>query len=158
VLLSSKSALLVIALHIHIFAITRAQCISSPSPLSFDVDLRVPKVYDVFSDGAGSTYLVMEYITAPSFHTWISEPDLSAEEQTRRTDVFRMGLLCPMRTAALPQSILEKDIASIIVIVIIILRVTGRRSGRHRGKLANTKFGSSITAECFECDLYALKM
>jgi hypothetical protein len=66
-------------------------------------------------------------------------------------------LLCPMHTAALPQSILEKDIASIIVIDIIILRVTGRRSGCHRGKLANTKFGSLITAECFECNLYVLE-
>ncbi|KAF8904114.1 hypothetical protein CPB84DRAFT_1773464 [Gymnopilus junonius] len=28
----------------------------------------------------------MEYINAPSFHAWISEPNLSAEEQTRRAD------------------------------------------------------------------------
>ena len=47
----------------------------------------MPKVYDVFSDGACSTYLVMEHITAPSFHAWISELNLSAEEQTRRADV-----------------------------------------------------------------------
>lgn len=50
-------------------------------------DLHVPKVYDVFNDGNGNTYLVMEYIPAPSFHAWISEPDLSAEERSRRTDV-----------------------------------------------------------------------
>ncbi|KDQ19304.1 hypothetical protein BOTBODRAFT_51736 [Botryobasidium botryosum FD-172 SS1] len=47
----------------------------------------VPKVYDVFSDGTGSTYLVMEHVTAPSFHAWISEPNLFAEEQTRRADI-----------------------------------------------------------------------
>jgi hypothetical protein len=47
--------------------------------------LCVPKVHDVFSDGAGSTYLVMEHITAPSFHAWIHEPDLSAAERARRT-------------------------------------------------------------------------
>ncbi|KAF8904118.1 hypothetical protein CPB84DRAFT_1773477 [Gymnopilus junonius] len=32
-------------------------------------------------------YLVMEYINTPSFHAWISEPNLSAEEHTRRADV-----------------------------------------------------------------------
>ncbi|KAI6144141.1 hypothetical protein BKA82DRAFT_4180694 [Pisolithus tinctorius] len=50
-------------------------------------NLHVPKVYDVFNDGNCNTYLVMEYIPAPSFHAWISEPDLSAEERSRRTDV-----------------------------------------------------------------------
>ena len=49
--------------------------------------LRVPEVYEVFSDGAGSTYLVMEYINAPSFHDWVNEPDLSDEERARRTDI-----------------------------------------------------------------------
>jgi len=51
------------------------------------LDLHVPEVYDVFYDGAGSTYLVMEHIPAPSSHDWISEPNLSAEEKTRRADV-----------------------------------------------------------------------
>ncbi|KAI5997694.1 hypothetical protein F5J12DRAFT_725211, partial [Pisolithus orientalis] len=50
-------------------------------------DLHVPKVYDVFNDGNCNTHLVMEYIPAPSFHAWISEPDLSTEERSRRTDV-----------------------------------------------------------------------
>jgi hypothetical protein len=44
-------------------------------------------VYDIFSDGNASTYLVMEHIAAPLFHAWISEPNLSADEQTRRADV-----------------------------------------------------------------------
>jgi hypothetical protein len=66
--------LLLLALHIHIFAVTRAQRISSPSPLSLDA--------------------------------------------------FRVLLLCPMRTAALPQSIAEKDIAGSFMI--IVLHVTGR--------------------------------
>jgi hypothetical protein len=66
--------------------------------------LRVPEVYDVFSDGAGSTYLVMEHIPAPSFHAWINEPDLSAAERARRTttavdviaDTVAVLLRCPL--------------------------------------------------------------
>jgi serine/threonine protein kinase len=50
------------------------------------LDLHIPKVYEVFSHG-GSWYLVMEHIAAPSFHAWISEPNLSADEQTLRADV-----------------------------------------------------------------------
>jgi hypothetical protein len=66
--------------------------------------LCVPEVYDIFSDGAGSTYLVMEHIAAPSFHAWINEPDLSAAERARRTttavnviaDIVAVLLRCPL--------------------------------------------------------------
>ena len=33
----------------------------------------MPRVCDVFDDGAGSTYLVMEHSDALSFHAWIDE-------------------------------------------------------------------------------------
>jgi hypothetical protein len=61
-------------------------------------------VYDVFSDGAGGTYLVMEHIAASSFRTWVDEPGLTDEERDGRntTAVAKIadtvGLLvrCPL--------------------------------------------------------------
>jgi hypothetical protein len=45
----------------------------------------VPEVYDVFYDGPGSTYLVMEHIAASTFRAWIDGPGLSDEERGSRT-------------------------------------------------------------------------
>lgn len=64
----------------------------------------VPKVYDVFYDGAASTYLVMEHVDAPSFRAWIDEPGLSATEREIRTttavaamaDTIALLLKCPL--------------------------------------------------------------
>ena len=64
----------------------------------------VPRVYDVFNDGAGSTYLVMEHVDASSFRTWIDEPGLSTTEREIRiatavaavADTIALLLKCPL--------------------------------------------------------------
>jgi hypothetical protein len=64
----------------------------------------VPEVYDVFYDGPGSTYLVMEHIAASTFRGWIDGPGLSDEERDSRTatavakiaDTVALLLQCPL--------------------------------------------------------------
>jgi len=64
----------------------------------------VPRVYDAFYDGAGSTYLVMEHVDALSFRVWIDEPGLSATEREIWTamavaavaDTIALLLKCPL--------------------------------------------------------------
>jgi hypothetical protein len=44
----------------------------------------MPEVYGVFDNGDGSTYLVTEHISAPSFRAWIDIPGLSDQERQDR--------------------------------------------------------------------------
>jgi len=64
---------------------------------------RVARVYEVFDDGRGSTYLVMEFISAPSFEVLINAAGSSPEcESLRATAIIKIAdavewlLKCPV--------------------------------------------------------------
>lgn len=49
---------------------------------------RVARVYEVFGDGQGSTYLVMEFISAPSFEALIEGASSNLERESLRATAF----------------------------------------------------------------------
>lgn len=64
----------------------------------------VPAVSDIFGDGVGSTYIVMDDIAFPSFRSWIAEKHLSKAECSIRyataiekiASTVRLLLDCPL--------------------------------------------------------------
>lgn len=64
---------------------------------------RVVQVYEVFDDGCGSTYLVMEFISAPSFEVLIEAARSSPNHESLRTtaitkiaDAVEWLMKCPV--------------------------------------------------------------